>query len=652
MGALASSKEFQNSRATVRQVMISLGALVTLAIAVVMPQGAFSIDEVIYIDMARAMSQSGTLSIPIVDAPVNAPALTKSNGLMRVDGNQIMPQYPALYAFIAAPFYSLLGVNGLMLLNALAAIGCLFLTHAIGMRLFADRFIAGTATLLLGGASIFSSYVIAIWPHMLALLFTLAGALATLSAGSNEERKPLAHAAFAGVMFGYGVGIRVDVILGAVAALFWLRIVALPANRKPAIFLLIGLVAPLVLCAFLNDVKFGVFNPFSYGRENGNDSILSYIPVISIGLSALALSFWFNTTASFCSQIINNARQVPTHYWLGTVAICLIAIAIIFHSMFRNFYYLLIDIQAYARSSPGVVQNDAGFFEFWGLPKKALLQSMPYMALIALPAWFAFEGKRVKEAAFLFLFAAAPLVFFSLKGWQGGMAYNMRYFVPATPFIALLCAYALGIFKPILNERKDLFRRLGFLGAGAGILFYTFFAARSGDFTPFFQTAPQLLIGSALLIAIVLFLRDRNSVRFAVATLSLFFVALGYGIVLNLNDTAGYLTKRIRAHAISTELVANIPPASLVITTFEEGWLGAEKRLINVVNAKQYNAAAIPSAISAYQSEGRCVYAHTSVALNNFDNRDFLALSEDVYNNPVYALYAHAGNASHCALSN
>ena len=112
-----------------------------------------------------------------------------------------------------------------------------------------DEWIARAATVIVGAASIFAGYFFAIWPHMAALAFILGGALATAAAGNGS--RPLRAAGVAGLLFGIGSGVRVDVILSAVAAFFWLRLFARPGDRLPAAILILGLAPGLPFeCVF------------------------------------------------------------------------------------------------------------------------------------------------------------------------------------------------------------------------------------------------------------------------------------------------------------------------------------------------------------------------------------------------------------------
>ena len=152
------------------------GAMLALIGAALFPPAAYSIDEAVYIDMAQAFAERGAFDVTPQNLPSGAPVMAKSDHLVHIQGERAIPQYPALYGVIAAPFFWALGVKGLFFLNALSGVFSLWMTHRIAHQLTKDEWVARASVLILGAASIFAGYVFAIWPHMLALAFVMGGA--------------------------------------------------------------------------------------------------------------------------------------------------------------------------------------------------------------------------------------------------------------------------------------------------------------------------------------------------------------------------------------------------------------------------------------------------------------------------------------------
>jgi hypothetical protein len=152
-----------------------VGAVVLLlAVWAITPPGAFTIDEFLYHRMAATMASEGRLSI--VQMWLNGVPATNMGYAFPIAGGRAMPQYPSGYAVLAAPFYAVGGVKGLMLLNTLAALLCLWSTFRIARRLGADGDAATLAVWLLVAGSYITTYTASIWPHALATAIAMASA--------------------------------------------------------------------------------------------------------------------------------------------------------------------------------------------------------------------------------------------------------------------------------------------------------------------------------------------------------------------------------------------------------------------------------------------------------------------------------------------
>jgi|GEM_PF-1264105 len=629
-------------------VLMMLGALAA-------PQSAFSIDDVVYIDMAHAMAERGALTATYENAPAGSPVLTKSDGIIRVINEQAVPQYPAGYALLAAPFFKLFGVSGLIMLNALAGALSLWLTYLIALRLYGNQEIARFAALLLGLATIFSGYVFAVWPHMTALAALLGGALFTLKTAEASGMRRIRDALIAGFIFGLGLSFRVDIIVPFAAALFWLRLFALPDDRSSALALLAGTLPGVIFAAYLNLEKFGVFLPIYYGPTEGGHKIVEYAPFAVIGLGAIAASFVISTN----HKSVQRMAKTPIAIWGAVLSAgILIAILVAGDTLWKflyGFYFLTVDIQAYNNAAPqaGLVRDDYGYWSFWGLPKKSLVQSMPFIALAILPAIEFFRGKNARAHAFSLMMIAAPVVFFSLKAFHGGMALNMRYLLPAAPFLAALAAHALAGFRPVMKRHPKILLRGIMGGFFAAILFYQFLPSEMARLATPLQLYPQIALFTALSCALTYYLWTRQNARVGFVVVALSGAAFGYSMLLSASDLGGYLGIRANKTPYEQTYKAAIPPGSLVVTTAEDYLVHASINGVHVARANIADRTQLTDAITTYENHNRCVYIHTDSAMKILSDERFIpaAIPGVAVQNGGLAFFALRGQAPACRLT-
>lgn len=636
-----------------RNAFALIAVLFALA-AFLAPPAAFSIDDILYIDMAEAMAERGAFDLTQEDAPEGAPVLTKSAGIIHVIDGRAIPQYPGGYGVIAAPFFMLFGVSGLILLNALAGVLSLWLAYRIARRLSDDAAVARNACLILGLATFFSGYVFAIWPHMLALVFALGGALLTLNVPEAAGRKRIYLALAAGLVFGLGANVRADAVVPLAAAFFWLRLFKLPSDRLSAIPLLFGLLPGLLMAALINQQKFGVFLPLYYGQEEGRHTMAAYAPLAWAGLATLAASFMIDTSKPRIQRWLNRTLDPKIALAFGGLALAAFFLSGVVRDFARSVYFLAVDLQAFdgGNGQPGVERDAYGYWSFWGLPKKALLQSLPFAALILFPVAAFLRRKDATAHAFSLLMIAATLGFFSLKGFHGGMAFNMRYFLPAMPFIAILSAHG---FRNLTAVQKPSLRMLSYataVGALAAILFYQLSDEAPARFQPPLQLYPQLLLCAFLLLACVFVLMRPKETRGAAVAIAFSGAAFGYAGVLSLSDAVGYLSLRAEKAPYERIYAAIIPPGSLVLTT-------AEDYLVRTSLNGAYVARPGPSsaqAIEAFEAAGRCVFVHSLNARRQISGLAFERLAIPYAapgdeKNPTLALYAPPTRPARCRSS-
>lgn len=604
---------------------IFLGLFLAFALLVVIaPTTPFTIDDTIYIVMAEAMAERGSLYANDPLAILNAPEMLESSDLIhRIDGNAV-PQYPGGYALLAAPFFMLFGVKGLILMNALSGAASLWLTYLIAIRLYDDRTVARNAVLILGLATFFSGYVFSIWPHITSLALTLGGSYLTLKI--NDERHRVWLALAAGLLFGASVNIRIDGIIPAIAAFFWLRLFARPSDRLSAVALLAGLAPGLFLAAFMNFEKFGVFQPFFYGQTSGLASASRYIPIAIAGTIALIGALVIDVSHPRMKRLLNLR---PTTMALCVAVILLAGFTVagaFFLGLIRGTYNLVVDMQAFDPNKirPGIVKNEFGHWSYWGIPKKALLQSLPFATLLVMPVTDFLRARNVSAHGFSLLMIAGVIAFFSMNAWHGGMTFNMRYFIPAVPFIAILTATSLNALLAKIENFSDTLLRSIIAGAASAMVFYFVVPTFSAAWATPAQLYPQLILSLSLAIGIILF-QAKKTTPFLPLILAGF--SFGYAGILSAADAAGELGVRYVKAPYDNAYARAIPPGSLVVTVAEDHLVHASLNGVVLARAREKERDVIRDAMKLYEAADRCVYIHTPAAMTIINDPRFIAMT-------------------------
>lgn len=614
--------------------IFSACAIICLALTFILPPVPFIHDGGIYYHMALAMADHGALHIAANGGVEGAPPLTKH--LTHAYNGLVYPQYPSGYAFIAAPFYQALGLRGLMLINALSAIASLWLTYAIGKRLF-DQRIAYWGAGLLAAATFLPTYVWGVWPHLLALAFWLSAFyLALAGEAASNRRRSIALFAAAGFVVGAGINIRIDIILAAIALYFWLRFFARPEDRIAPAALAAGLLPGLLLAAWLNAVKFGDFTPFTYGPKSGADNIERYLTLIAGGAGLIVLTWSVNFSAIVKQQTELFKKHITMPIAFGLVAMG--ALAALLTPPIRDFLYgvyvLTINLQGHnAYYQEGVEINAFGQLVFWEYPKKALLQSLPYLPLLLTPVFFFLRGRHIAGFSLCFLAIGAPVSFYALNQWHGGGSYPMRYFTPALPFIALLSAWSI---SRLTDSGARITRQQALVALFAASVLYLGLQELGRASEALFVPAalyPQWLIAAALSGALAFHLWRPLSEPAARSALFIAAFAIAYAAAINANEAISHEKTRAEQQAMAREASASFSGEPLIVTPLPLMLIPAEQRGASVMAAKEDNMPAVADAAKAFAAAGRCVYFHNSLA------RDLAAphLEAAIEERPIWA---------------
>lgn len=581
-----------------------LGAfLLAVIYALVMPAAAFSVDESLYIEMARAFAENFSLGLITDGALENGPALLR-RFTFEVDG-QVVPQYPGAYGILAAPFYALFGIRGLILMNTAAAAVTVLFTYRLAMRLYQNADIARLSAMLLVFASFLSTYAFGIWPHAVALMFLIIAAERLAAAFENDERLNWRAVFVSGLSAGAAFTLRVDSILIMLALFIWVRCFAAPNNRHAAVVFLAGLTPGLAVAALINGLKFDVWSPFAYGPA---DAGLQQRYTQGLALTAIVC-------AAICSVPFDQPFVQRGAAWLRSrngllTAGSLLLAAVLLIPMTRqylwNIYVLVFDLQQLdpERYQPGVVALENGFVSFWGVLKPALLQSLPWAAL-TLYAIIAFvKGEQARSHALLFGLIAAPIAFYALNQWHAGFSLTMRYFLPAVPALALLAAVALTELRIISAFGSDKFRLCLISGIFAALLFPVVLGSAVTLEMAVKVYAPIILTTS--LGAAIFAQNSQRLSRFSSFSAVFAALSIGWSAAASLSDIQK-LHSRLDLHTeISAALAERIESGSLTLTTTEEWFVSTRSNDVQLANPQQMPN--VGDAIAAYRNAGRCVY--------------------------------------------
>lgn len=568
--------------------------------------GPFTLDESVYFAMADSMAERGALAIQDDGGVPGAPALRFALSDYGADG-RVYPQYPSGYAIIAAPFYKIFGVWGLYILNALAGLVCISLVYRIALRLYQSNEIALWSGGLFAGATFFPTYAFAIWPHVLTLALLLGGAACALT-GAERHRFHYGRLAAAGALIAAAVTVRVDSILFFAPVYVWLRLFAAPSQRMTIIALGAGAAPVLALAAYLNFLKFGSMSPVTYGARTGYESLDAYAPAIIAVAVTAAILF-----AVDISRLHRASQRPPVRRRWIAAAIAAVGAIILLQQpaarLLHNLWTLLFDIQTFDGSfvHDSLSRDDGGYLTTNGLPKKALFQSMPFFMLALLALGDIASGTRRREIAFCALFIATPILFFGIRQWHGGHSFNMRFLLPAVPFLTIVASASLVALMRATNADRRLVPGLIVAGAVGAALIQITAATAAPNFRVPAATYPQLILSLAIAAgSLVMIVRDSAKIRGPL----LWAAGLSIGAAAFSNFSDFDLTRQGRARSGVTNayFAATIPPKSLIISFSQTNLVATYVNGVNLLHPYADEFPRLGPAIGAFDRAGRCVY--------------------------------------------
>jgi hypothetical protein len=119
----------------------------------------------------------------------------------------------------------------------------------------------------------------------------------------------------------------------------------------------------------------------------------------------------------------------------------------------NGFYALIIDLRHLSRiDTHPRIQNIGGqFYVYYGILKKSLLESLPYLGLAVFAVVGLFRSKRRAAYALCLILPLIWFMPFILKEWIGGRANNLRYFSPMLPLLSILGAIG---WRAVVREKR------------------------------------------------------------------------------------------------------------------------------------------------------------------------------------------------------
>lgn len=490
----------------VRNWILRIGGLATiLAVCVALfAPGPLSVDEVTYLLSMRSLAMGNGIEIwngfEELASPELAPAWIK------VVNGRLVSQYPDFFALGVLPFYQLFGFKGLFLANTLAFLGVVTLTWSLAKNHFGVA-VARLSLALLLGSTFAVEYAVSAWPHMISALCVLS-VLVLLDPSQTESspRVRTAKAFLAGLIGGYGLGVRFDVAFGLAGISCALLLIRPPRWREVA-SMCVGLVPGLLGLALLNAAKFGQFTPFTYGPKYygpGSSSVRSSTDWVWLTIFALLA-----TLLSLGSTRLRPAMASKNGVrWAIAMIVAMSALFVpqtrsALRDLSKGSAELVVDMRArdIDRVDPASMRTSKGAVVYFGSLKKAFLQSCPWLPL----AWLGLrQGRKTQNHRLLAVLLSVPVAFvlpYSFFAWDGGLALNQRYFIPALPMLAILGGLGLANLSPSFGTK------LTHSVAGVGVAALLLYAAlqwleRTRVSTEGLLLTMPLVLSGALVLAI------------------------------------------------------------------------------------------------------------------------------------------------------
>lgn len=558
-------------------VLLGLGAIhIAVTLLTVVP-GYLSIDESFYHWMTKSFHDTGSLAL--WNGYEKYPSLELVHPYVNLNSGYLFPPHPYLFPVLASPLYHLFGFRGLFMTNAVAFLGVVILCFFTAQRLFRDRDVALNSCLILVAATFVWEYSQAAWPHCVSMFFVSAAFFLFVCAYEQTDRaKGSFYALASGLVAGFAMGIRLDTVL-VVPALVLPFLFSRPWRPKEVAMVAVGLLPGATVLALTNMAKFGSLSLFSYGQEGlsvYNRPTAPSLDMMAVGLCVLSLS-WILTRSWVRER--HGYRYILIGVIATGTALAIWVLSGALQPIEKITEYSLVSLVDSRLLDPSIVfppmaRSAGGGVVYMGSHKKALLQNLPFLAVLIVPIGQMVRGSRhASFLAILFVIPLTVIVYFSyafLAGeGGGGLCLNQRYLLTGIPSLCILAAYAIRYVTSSCEPRSLLITAIPLCIATAGVyLLLTGVQGHSIDQLEFPILSVPLLIALALAVcAIVALSRCVAKSRIVrVMVWSLLVVAFTWsGLVAFLHDYPGHQLGRKAFYDFGQNLLRVVPPNSVFL---------------------------------------------------------------------------------------
>ena len=521
--------------------------------------GLWTVDELVQISDIIAKTRGDGLLIENGFSLFQSHDLRLST-LLRVTDQGLVSQYPAGFAYLAWPFWAIGGVKAVIFINSLASLVSLYFTLLIA-REVSDERTARWAVALLAGASFLLDYAIAVWPHAISVALTLSAVYLFLRhVRNNQFWFPL----LCGILLGLAATIRLDAVFVIPGLVFWFVLFDVKPIKN-LMALGFGLLPGILFNASVNLIKFGVFNPFTYGYATSSGGT-------GKGIYALLLLCLLATLgAAIAVRNIPRLRRADALIALS-ILVVLVGLSIpelraLMQRFVNGVHHLIFNMADHPEAGVrnGVEPITSNTTSFWGIYKQALGQSMPWLGI--LPLAFGAARHRHRGQILVLVFVLTAVIPYLLQDWHGGKSNNQRYLLVTVPILCIFGAMAMLELKRRVHLPKVM-RGLLVIATFAGL--FVFIAMHGPQATSWIlQPISKWVFAGMLIISLICSLVRTQFL--AGMTRCLFIVAVGFSIFSSvLVHTSTNIAVRNQRAAIAENL-PSLPQNTILLgyaTTF------------------------------------------------------------------------------------
>ena len=589
------------------QLLLALGVCHLLFSLFINTPGYLTYDSGTYHWMVKTFASTGSFFVS--NGYEEFPSRALATGQLRIHSGKLVAQYPEFQTFLSYPFYLAFGYRGLFIVNALAFLGINAVIFRLSLALFDSRRGAYMAAGIYSLGTFAWEYSQSSYPHLLSTFFVvLALFFVARTLGRPTSRKTLGLAFCAGMAESIAFGIRFDAAFAAIAIVLPFLFVR-PMRIAETLSAIAGATPAIVLLGWINLVKFGSANPLSYGTTGRayHADLSWYLPVAILVAVLVAGSLIWQRLPR---------RPSPGAGLLIAALLTLPALAYaearwaFASKLVGGAYQIVVDlrIRDLDIEEPALTRSSGGAMIYLEHVKKSLLQSCPYLSILAFSVFdVCRKRKHFAKLLFLLIAPATFIGFYSYLAWHGSIALNMRYLNPILPCTSILCARVwVGLAADVRWSIAARWFTFSFT-----LLFCAFIlVSRSLDLQEaFFLTAPLIL--ALAIVAVEAGRRFRILTGCRRAVVYLLLVAFAWsGALTFANDYPTSAGHRRHHLTESQKLLPFIRHDSLVVSTIPDvcwGLLDKIERL-RIANPRADRYRSFQQLVSFHLAAGRPVY--------------------------------------------